>query len=1002
MGGNSKLATGICLLIGLCGYTALADDPVSRSTDDRPLLKGLEAVDDFKTQVGLFTQNPPEVWPRADINGIVTYCDPVWNIVFVQENDHAIFVYGDPVSVLEIGQRVRIQGEVRPGELLPTIFANSLEVLASDVELPQPFPILLSQISVGQYDSRRVETKGRVLQAFVEPERALLYCAEGEVRFYVAVGNLDSHAFGQEIAGAEISFTGVLAVQLLTHAFTDVEDSGREIESWKLFCPSEDLVQLFSPDEAKPANKPSSAKEKNQSIVTISELRSRDLESDRFLTHGQVRHIEKCVDHYEIVLFDEFESVRVRVESVLNLDLGMIFRVAGNLSRDEDIPLQADYLQLLDHSDLPRLHAVQLESVATQGKVDQRFRLRGVLESYTHEANGECCVLRIRDGAVDAEIRAKDAALNSFNQSSLVPGQEISVTAILVEKTNAEQGNMPLIFLANEPDAIELMPPSPLPIKTIVGFLVCLSGVVFWIWILRRQVAQRTRELQQLTANLLSSYDSIEDGILAIDRSQTVLAVNKEFRRISSLPLKAKDRSIENCTVFASGLINPVYFKEVIRLCSENERYSDSFLVEQKAPYRAIQVSTSPIEMEDSDAPIGRLWVMRDETEKRQLQKELARSNKLEALGRLAGGVAHDFNNILTAITSNLTVAQFEPARLVEEVKGELEMAQEAAFRGADVSRRLLSFSADLELALEPCSINDLIQDLARLVRHSFDASIDFQSQFDSRDLISDIERAAIEQVLMNLYFNARDAMPNGGVIATETTVVELDASRFARIIVRDSGEGIPLPVQDRIFDPFFSTKGPQGGTGLGLSTSYRVVKEHGGHLQLATTPRPGWTEFWIDLPLCNKVPKESVAEEQTTPSGARVLVVDDEEFVRIAACHILQAKGFETQEACDGSAALKFLAEHWRSIHVVLLDLAMPGIPGQQVLSEIKQRWPGLPVVICSGYVVNDLYTEEGATPDAVVSKPYRIADLIRALDQATQDVVAQKRPFQPGRTVA
>ncbi|MFN3192504.1 MAG: response regulator [Aureliella sp.] len=973
MDGISKTLRALLAFLGMGLGIGLADE--------RRVIRDLVEMHEFKAEVGLYSQNSPAEWPIADCNGTVTYNDPVWNFVFIQKGEHSIFAYGKPVSLLKVGQHVRIRGEVNSGDLLPILRANLAKVIKHNVALPKPVEISLEDLALGDMDSRRVAVTGTVLQTLIEPRRAILYCCDGDRRFFVSIANWDASNEGRYYVGSTVRSVGALAVQVRTHAFAPQGVPRRAIDSLRLFCASPSDVVVIQDDEADEELD----EDVGIKVTTIGELATGSLGKQRFSTNGQIRHIVEVGDHYEVVLFDEFDSIRIQLQSALNLHVGMIVNVAGVCDADSPVPFKVDYLHLLGHAVLPSLQPSRLSEVESDGVFDQRYRIRGTLTRFEEIESGRRLSLQIRDGNLDARILVSGEALENLDRSSLAAGQKVSATALLAGQDSSAADDSRLDFIATEPDSIELTSGEPFPIKVLGGSMIVIAGVMLWIWMLRRQVAQRTRELQQLTANLRSSYDAIEDGVLAIGRDKAVLAVNKEFRRISGLDVDLKATTAGACHLFSQTLVDPTHFDEVTQKCAADPNYSETFFAERAEPYIAIQISTSPIVLDAGDKPIGRLWVMRDETEKRQLHKELVRANKLEAVGRLAGGVAHDFNNILAAITSNLTVAQADPGKKIASVANELTMAREAAFRGADVSRRLLTFSSEFNLSLEPNSVNELIEDLAKLVRHSFDASIEFQFNLAETELNASLEKAAIEQVLLNLYVNARDAMPEGGCIETETKVVELDQTRFARIIVRDSGFGIPSDIEDQIFDPFFSTKGPVDGTGLGLSTAYRVIKEHGGQLQLADKPKKGWTEFWIDLPLCDEQPQRRPEKETPVLTGLRVLVVDDEKIVRTAACRLLKMHGFETEEVCDGEEALEYLERCQNTIQVVLLDLTMPGMSGKEVLGHIKHRWPHLPVVVCSGYVVDDFRMSTAGQPDAVVPKPYQMADLIETFERVT-----------------
>ena len=512
------------------------------------------------------------------------------------------------------------------------------------------------------------------------------------------------------------------------------------------------------------------------------------------------------------------------------------------------------------------------------------------------------------------------------------------------------------------------------------------------------QVEKRTKVHRGLATQLRHSYDAIDDGVLVIDSEQVVIAVNDAFRKLVRFDVQFGDRIEDLPERLAGRLTSPVAFrtqwKNWLKGPIGDNEFGQEFELELKSPDPAfVVVRTAPVQVDDEDKAMGRIMMWRDETKSRQLQAELLHSNKLEAVGQLASGVAHDINNVLAAITGNLTVARLDKNLQVDSVDDLLGYAEQAAFRGADVVRRLLTFSMKADFELSPCGANDIIRRLSDLVTHTFDASIRFRKDLDRSEPVVNVQSSAIEQVLLNLYVNSRDAMPDGGVIKTSTRIVrELSSpDDWVMISVADTGAGVPEELVGRIFEPYVTTKESDKGTGLGLSVSYRVVTQHGGKLRYKKR-QEGGSEFQILLPLATST-KTSTAPPKTCEEHSdicqTILIVDDEPAVRDAAQRILQLKGFQTLVAAGGAEAIAVISENPLAIDTVLLDLTMPGMSGREVMSVIRSRWPQLRVVLCSGYLMDERSDSNGADmrtnpPDGSISKPYSSSELVSVLVNA------------------
>ena len=341
----------------------------------------------------------------------------------------------------------------------------------------------------------------------------------------------------------------------------------------------------------------------------------------------------------------------------------------------------------------------------------------------------------------------------------------------------------------------------------------------------------------------------------------------------------------------------------------------------------------------------------------------------------------------MTSITANLSLLNLD-SELDNGVQEKVADAELAATRGTEMVRRLLTYSGKAKLRPEPHSINAIIEELYKFSKASFDARYRFDFDLDPDDPFVHVDAGAIEQVILNLYLNARDAMPDGGTVSTQTKAVVNDQNEpWARIRITDTGPGIPEEILGQIFEPFFTTKAGQAGTGLGLSTSKRLILEQHGQLEYISTDSGG-SSFEISLPITQQTeslpPEKNLKPEVPLCQTEKktILVVDDEDGIRKIAEAILEMHGFEAITAVNGEAALDVLETDHQVIDMVLLDMTMPGISGLDVLEIASVKYPEIPVVLCSGYLAG--VSDEIGDKCLKLPKPFSAEELIAMVGQA------------------
>ncbi len=389
---------------------------------------------------------------------------------------------------------------------------------------------------------------------------------------------------------------------------------------------------------------------------------------------------------------------------------------------------------------------------------------------------------------------------------------------------------------------------------------------------------------------------------------------------------------------------------------------------------------------------VGYSGVARDVTERRHLEAQLLQSHRMDSVGRLAGGIAHDFNNLLTVIIGVIDVAL---ANQTEEspLYADLKEVRRAGQRAAALTRQLLAFSRRQVLQPRVLDLNTVLADMLSMLRRLLIEDITVVFMPSGLGLVK-ADPAQLEQVIVNLAVNARDAMPTGGTLTIETRELFLDEMFAAEhpsvqpgphvmLSIGDTGVGMDDTTCQRIFEPFFTTKAPGQGTGLGLSMVYGIVKQSGGSIWVSSEIGRGST-FRIYLPLAKGIahtnPRGPAAH--ASPGSETILLVEDEDVLRRLVTRILQSSGYTVLAAANGDEAIQLLEQHADAVRLMLTDVVMPGLSARELVLRVSARYPAMRVIFTSGYV-NDATAQHGLVDEAAhfLAKPYTVAELMRKL---------------------
>ena len=538
----------------------------------------------------------------------------------------------------------------------------------------------------------------------------------------------------------------------------------------------------------------------------------------------------------------------------------------------------------------------------------------------------------------------------------------------------------------------------------------CIGALVVQCYNENARFAERDREILKFVSQQLAA---------AIEHKRYEEALRRSEARSRSLILSAVF-GICRCTVSGKFLdVNPALIamlghgsvedmlqldarsevfvkpRELDRLADEYRRNGTLNGVEvqwRRKDGRIIIVRLSGCAATASDEPEEVLELMAEDiTDRRQLEEQLRQAQKMDAVGRLAGGVAHDFNNLLMVITG-YTEVLLEQLEKGSHMHHEVQSIQQAADRAATLTRQLLAFSRKQLLELKVIDVNSVIGDMERLLRPLIGENIELVTRLASDAGHTRADAGQLEQVIMNLVVNAKDAMPEGGKLTVQSCSVTvrpnlsehrfIQPGRYAVISVTDTGHGMDKETQSQIFEPFFTTKEKGKGTGLGLSTVYGIVKQSNGYVYAQSEPGAG-TTFYVYLPRVEDAAEElrpAKAQQNEADGRETVLLVEDEESVRELVRLTLASRGYKVLEAEDGEAGLRIAGACQEHIDILITDVVMPGMGGRELAKNLVALRPTMAVLFLSGYTEDAVIAQGAPGPaSAFLQKPFTLQNLAR-----------------------
>lgn len=537
------------------------------------------------------------------------------------------------------------------------------------------------------------------------------------------------------------------------------------------------------------------------------------------------------------------------------------------------------------------------------------------------------------------------------------------------------------------------------PIELTVSPVFDASGTIIGASSIKRDISDR-KAAAATSSRLVAIVQSSEDAIISKTIDGIVLDWNVAAERMYGFShAEIVGQSIyqlvpEKLRSEEKSILERVARGEHVAHYETTRRRRDGTLI-------SVALTLSPVHAPDGTI-IAASSIQRDIGERKRAEEALRQASKMEAIGALAGGLAHDFNNQLYAVSGFAHFIGRDPS-LSPSARADLLEIQKTTERMASLTRQLLAFARQQVLSPETLDLNGAVNDTSPMLQRLIGSATTIELALAPGPKWVRMDRAQLVQVLLNLVINARDAMPNGGRIQIRTETLEVSPGQvvnrlqlpvepggYAELAVTDAGQGIPPEHLPHIFEPFYTTKEVGIGTGLGLATVDGIISQSGGHIQVRSTLGKG-TTIKIRLPLCAEPapsPPSGSSPVHQERSFGRILVVDDEEAIRAVVSRMLQAEGYEVLRARDGKEALRELQEVGGAVDLVITDLVMPGMGGRVLGRELARRYPGLPLVWMSGHPKDVEFPREMPGHEyPFLMKPVSPAALLETVGRALQN---------------
>ena len=957
------------------------DEPPPAEAAQASGLPVLQTVGEIRR---LTSTETPRGYPVL-LRGTVTEPSLMGRFFFLQDATGGIYARNIPAGVVPLpGDRMELQGHTVGGNFLTDVEIERLR-LTGHGPLPAPAKATLQEVLQGRHRAEWVAVEGTVLAVQpgpgAIPERSQagvsVYLLADGVRIPMRV-TYPAGGLPSQWVAARVRVLGVCASEY---------NSRRQALGIRLDVPGPEFVTILEPASA--------ALPPLRQVAQLLRALPGEAPDQRVRVRGVVS-LSGLNDFGGFYLQDETGGAFVRAHRGENLAAGDEVEVIG-------FPELGRILPVLEATSYRKVEPAQklepldiLGEDAMRGDYDsQLVRVRGTLS--VHVASPQREAFTLRQGGNGVFIALLDRLTAAPAMDSIRRGSLVEVTGVCVVDADRDRFPVSYRILMRSPRDVVVIQEAPWWNRDraliAMGFASFTAMSVFaWVLLLRKRVREQTSAIALEKERYRLLVDHAPDIVFGSGLDGILTSVNPAAERLLGysqgelvgrnlwdlVPAGQREAGIACCQRMIAGeAVGP-------QVCDIQVKGGGTIAVEINAGI-----------VRKDGRPVAIHGILRDITVRRRLEQELRQAQKMEAVGRLAGGVAHDFNNLLTVIMGNALMLRKSRCWSGLGESEELDAVVQASETAADLTRQLLSYSGKGQVLVEPIDLSDCIRGLATLLRAAVSKNVAIRLELAPDLPAVESDRSQIQQIATNLVLNAAEAIGNDnpGVVHVATrlrrltspdsadriTGERLPAGTYVALEVSDTGCGMDGATASRIFDPFFTTK--LAGRGLGLPAVAGAVKAQGGGIELETAPGAG-SRFCVLLPASTMEAAPPAAAPEGHSGSGTILVVDDEAAIRNLALKALSRFGYEVFSARDGREAIEVFQAHADQIDAVLLDMSMPVLGGKQALEALRALRPSVPVVLMSGYSEEEVLGDFASGPRLVfLRKPFSIAALSEAV---------------------
>lgn len=926
---------------------------------------------------------------------VATYSDPEWGILFVQDATGGVFVENKARTVIRAGEEVEIQGTAITGSFRPSVGNATLKVLGTG-GLPEPHRVPVTDLLTGGYDCERVQVEGVARSLTDNWGRVTLKLIAASGSFEITVPGFVGNPMPTNYLGAKLQVWGVCTMK---------QNPTGQSRGVVLNVPSTNDIVVVEMAPLDPFS------------IAVTQVRDllRYKPRESLARRSKVRGVVTMArPGRALYVQDETGGLLAEISGTNQIETGQTVEIVGYPEAGSFSPkLQDAIWRVVGKGEMPKptdLRAEHILSIRTNDmelvRIDARL-LEDVPESTLP-------YLVLQDGSV-IFVALLDKIDSRRPLPTLRSGSLLRVTGVCAIQPGISEQPRSFQILLRSSDDVELLQSPPfLTVRYVVALagLLALATVIISIWVLtlRRKVRQQTDLVRQklgqeaaLERRYRELFENASDVIFTIDFTGAWLSLNREAERVFGYT----KGEIEKITAF--DLIVPEHHERIRNMIQQLRSGNPAAMqevdiIDRRQQRTTLEVSACLLLVDDK--PGGLVCIARNVTERKhaeedrtRLEAQVRQAQKMEAIGTLAGGIAHDFNNILGIIIPYTDLARVD-AGDNPSVQESLSQVAAAANRATDLVKQILTFSRRAKYEKKPIFLKPVVKEVLKMLRSTIPSTVEIVDRIHPNVPRVSADASQIHQVLMNLCTNASHAMGGRtGRIEVELDLFLADAEfvrdhpeaqpgRYAKLVVSDTGHGIDSETLKHIFEPFFSTKGPGEGTGLGLAVVHGIVKAHQGSITVYSQPGKG-TVFTLLFPACDlpETGTEAPAKPVEMPrgNGERILYVDDETVIAAIAKKILVRGGYQVTTHTDPRDALDEFRKKPLDYDLVITDLTMPHMTGTDLAKRLLEVRPGMPIILATGFVgalTHEEIRKQGLWE--MIQKPVAPSELTKAIERA------------------